>query len=217
MRTPEELVPHAMLLVGAVRDGGPSEVREVLHRLDPDDLPGLAVVLAAMVDPGKPPSELLGWVPDELPQQIALWDCGPEDLLDRVAIERACKGERVELTKDERLEVVRRLHADGVSDTGIAKRLHASSTTVARLRVELGLDPHYAFGTPAERRGRQYRPPDEPDLRKWTDEQVLEVSRLYRRVDADKGDPLLRAAYLERERRRAERYRSSLDGAARSA
>lgn len=59
-----EAVPVAVKLVGAVHDGGPDEVGRILRRLDVDDLPlqALLVALAAMVDPDRTARELIGWV-----------------------------------------------------------------------------------------------------------------------------------------------------------
>ncbi|HEY6014323.1 MAG TPA: hypothetical protein VIU37_09955 [Candidatus Limnocylindrales bacterium] len=58
----ESLVPVAAQLVGAVHDDGPGEVGRILSAVDPGHLPGLAVVLAAMVDPDASAAELLAWV-----------------------------------------------------------------------------------------------------------------------------------------------------------
>lgn len=58
----ESLIPVAASLIGAVHEGGPVEVERVLSILAPENLPALAVVLAAMVDPDRPMSALLGWV-----------------------------------------------------------------------------------------------------------------------------------------------------------
>ena len=64
----ENLVPIAGQLVGAVHDEGVGAVARVLSQVHPDHMYALAVVLAAMVDPDSPPSELLGWVTwDDVP------------------------------------------------------------------------------------------------------------------------------------------------------
>lgn len=58
----EHLVDLALELVTVVRDGGPNEVRDVCARVPHGAHDSLAVVLAAMVDPDRTPTQLLGWV-----------------------------------------------------------------------------------------------------------------------------------------------------------
>lgn len=58
----EAMVPVAARLVGAVHDDGPGHVARVVNSLDAQEIRGLVVVLAAMVDPDRTPTELLGWV-----------------------------------------------------------------------------------------------------------------------------------------------------------
>lgn len=53
--------------------------------------------------------------------------------IDEVAIERACAGELIRLTADERLEAVRRLLARGLLRSHIAQRLHTNGSTVNAL------------------------------------------------------------------------------------
>lgn len=62
----EALVPVAVRLAGSVRDDGPAEVAMILAGVPAAHLPALAVVLAAMVDPDRTPSELIGWVDQPL-------------------------------------------------------------------------------------------------------------------------------------------------------
>jgi hypothetical protein len=50
--------------------------------------------------------------------------------LDEIAIERACRGERVRLTRAERAETVRRLRARGLGFGAIAHRLRMSDAQV---------------------------------------------------------------------------------------
>jgi hypothetical protein len=59
---------------------------------------------------------------------------GPSNAIDEVAVERALDGELVALTAREQTEVIRRLHARGVSDRQISALLSTSSRTVARRR-----------------------------------------------------------------------------------
>ena len=58
----EELLPIAAELIGCVHDYGPAEVAAVLASVPDGRHDALAVVLAAMVDPDRPASELLAWV-----------------------------------------------------------------------------------------------------------------------------------------------------------
>jgi hypothetical protein len=55
------LIPLAAELIGVVRDYGPDDVAAVLARVPEGRHDALAVVLAAMVDPDKTPSQLLAW------------------------------------------------------------------------------------------------------------------------------------------------------------
>jgi hypothetical protein len=60
------------------------------------------------------------------------------DYVDEIAVELACRGERVELTRPEFTAAVLRLHSRGMTPGGISKRLHASFLAVlAALPAEL--------------------------------------------------------------------------------
>lgn len=61
-RLAQTLIPVAAELAATVRDYGPDDVAAVLTRVDPEALPALAVVLAAMVDVERTPRELLAWM-----------------------------------------------------------------------------------------------------------------------------------------------------------
>ena len=93
-----------------------------------------------------------GWVPplawdddaiDDPAAQPAT-EAGPSDDVDELAIERALAGANVTLTDAERLIVVTRLVADGLSDAAIAKRLHVTDRTVLRWRQAHGLESRWA-------------------------------------------------------------------------
>lgn len=56
------------------------------------------------------------------------------DGLDEIAVQRASRGERVQLSRAERAEVVRRLTAAGLSAADIADRLGIAQRSVSRLR-----------------------------------------------------------------------------------
>lgn len=58
----EALVPIAAELIGTVREYGVEDVSAVLARVPAGRHDALAVVLAAMVDCDRSPSELLGWI-----------------------------------------------------------------------------------------------------------------------------------------------------------
>lgn len=65
----------------------------------------------------------------------------PDDgILDEVAIARRAAGDtRVRLTRRERLEVVRRLHSQGLQDSSIGELVGMHDRQVRRDRVVLGL------------------------------------------------------------------------------
>jgi hypothetical protein len=72
------LVPIAQQFVGAIHGDGPdaaSRVLTTLHAMPhpPSVCPSQALmtVLAAMVDPDKPPSETLAWVQEPTPARLA--------------------------------------------------------------------------------------------------------------------------------------------------
>lgn len=56
------LIPHAVELVGVVRDYGPEDVAAALALVPDGKFDALCVVLAAMVDPDKTLRQLLGWL-----------------------------------------------------------------------------------------------------------------------------------------------------------
>lgn len=60
--------------------------------------------------------------------------------MDWVVVERACYGERVDMSSVERQEAVRRLTAQGLSAESIAERLCLSSRSVQRHRAALAGD-----------------------------------------------------------------------------
>lgn len=67
------------------------------------------------------------------------WQAASKDDVDDVAVLRACRGERLNLTVAERREVVRRLHAERMNDQQISARTGLADRTVLRIRQELGL------------------------------------------------------------------------------
>jgi hypothetical protein len=83
------------------------------------------------------------WDDDELDSADITPDDPPQlahDDIDDVAVLRACEGDpTIRLTLAERREVVRRLHARGLSDNRIAATARMTSRTVLRIRQELDL------------------------------------------------------------------------------
>ena len=71
--TTEEVIdavrPYALQLVGVVRDRGPADVEAVVGAIPhgEDGRNAALVLLAAMVDPGKTPGQLLAWTDMLLP------------------------------------------------------------------------------------------------------------------------------------------------------
>lgn len=75
----EAMVPIAQQLIGAVHDDGPAAVARVFSIVPPGHLHALCVVLAAMVDPTKKPSDLLAWVDWDGPRRDpTLFDGSPD-------------------------------------------------------------------------------------------------------------------------------------------
>lgn len=67
------------------------------------------------------------------------------DELDPIQVERALYGDRVPLSLAERIEAVRRLNREGLTDPQIADRLHVSDRCVLRLRHRAGIPPVRAY------------------------------------------------------------------------
>lgn len=61
--TIDKIDDRAIELVGVVRDGAKHDVARLTRDLDRTQLIALAVSVAALVDPEKPPSDLLAWLP----------------------------------------------------------------------------------------------------------------------------------------------------------
>jgi len=61
----------------------------------------------------------------------------PDDLVDVVAVERACAGERVPLTEAELVVAIRRLRGNGWSRTAIAAQLDAPDRVVLQETADL--------------------------------------------------------------------------------
>lgn len=146
----DRLLPHALLLAGAVRDEGvhaTSRVLDAVRRTEPppgvDPLRTLAVILAAMVPPDESPEELLGWARALAPVQMSP---PPEDIpqIDWMKVARICNGDMPysEASSTEKAEVIRQLHAEGLNDTQIAARAASRPEVVCKQRARLKLPPH---------------------------------------------------------------------------
>ncbi|WP_374178958.1 hypothetical protein [Leifsonia sp. WHRI 6310E] len=85
-----------------------------------------------------------GWVPpaawDDIDTDPAPHLGGIDTGIDEIAVELAIAGERVNLNRAERHEVVKRLHALRWSDGRIADRIGVVAETIARDRDDLGLE-----------------------------------------------------------------------------
>lgn len=99
-------------------------------------------------------AERAGWMPPMAWDDI---DTDPEPQtgedapVDEIAVELAVHGNRIRLTRDERLLAVRQLHAAGHGDQLIAHMLLISDKTITRDRELLGL-PAHENPTPLDRK-----------------------------------------------------------------
>lgn len=116
------LVPTAAALIGVVYDHGPDAVNAVLRRIPDTSRDELLVLLAAMVDPDRSPSELLAWT-----------TAGPVKSRDRDA-----PTPRPKSPTDPRVQVAL-LSAQGFTVHQIAERLDLPVRSVARHRVVIRL------------------------------------------------------------------------------
>lgn len=131
MSAPDELADHlaevAAQLVVRVRDGEPDDNAAWLRdQVRPDQFEALCFVLAAAVPHGpRGPSWLT----------LTAWTRkSPPGYVDDIAVERACKGEPMELSRAEVQAAVEILARRGLSDGAIAKTLGLSTRTVLRRR-----------------------------------------------------------------------------------
>lgn len=143
----EKMLPEAAGLVVDVHESTPDLIAARLHGLDRHQLEGLAVVLAAMVDPDRGLSEALGWVTfDEYGQPLekpsrslrSVRDMVPKQTLrsagvDEVAVERALRGDRdVVLSQSERRHAVDVGLRRGMGYENVAHALGMEVPTVKR-------------------------------------------------------------------------------------
>lgn len=109
-------------------------------------------VTAELVARGQGPSKIVaarakakGWVPllawddiDNDPEPTAATE--KDDSIDDIAVELACAGQKVKLTRAERHAAIRILHGRRYADPLIAETIHRPSRTVIRDRELLGLE-----------------------------------------------------------------------------
>lgn len=95
----------------------------------------------------------LGWddidtdpTPPAVPSARAARKAGE---IDEIAVELACEGAKVRLTRAERLLALPRLHARGLYDSELADLLLVDVRTILRDREELGLEAHEWVGRDA--------------------------------------------------------------------
>lgn len=100
-------------LTYAVHMGDADTVANLLVGLDPQELMALAVVLAS-----------------RCPRPLMRPDDG---VVDEIAVARACAGEHVPLTSEERIEAARVLAVQDIGPTEVARRLNVATTTAERL------------------------------------------------------------------------------------
>lgn len=147
----QALIPHATGLAVAVREETRPEIRARLAGLSRTELEGLAVVLAAMVDPERPLKEALGWVDfdeygDPVPDrersrprsERTIREAAPRGAVDArvgvdtVAVDRALAGGEVPLNQWERTAAVSRGLLKGLGYDLVAERLGMERDAVQR-------------------------------------------------------------------------------------
>ncbi|MGW3400760.1 hypothetical protein [Streptomyces zhihengii] len=146
----QRLVPEAAALVVDVHEGTPALIAERLHSLDRHQLEGLAVVLAALVDPDAGLRESLAWVTfdehgDRLPVREratsvrSVREAVPAGArqhargVDEVAVERALRGDQtVPLNRDERRHAVDVGIRRGMGYDNVAEALGVDRSIVQR-------------------------------------------------------------------------------------
>jgi hypothetical protein len=146
----EDLLPEAAGLAVDVHEGSAEDIKNRLARLSRHELEGLAVVLAALVDPERGIRDALMWVDfdengnrlypsDRTKSTKAVRDLAPAMRremagVDVVAVHRALSsdGAGVALTADERRLAVEIGYRRGLPRAVIADRLGMSEATVDR-------------------------------------------------------------------------------------
>jgi hypothetical protein len=88
----------------------------------------------------------LVWDDDTIDDPAAVPAVAPdvEDVVDEVAVAEAMAGRRINLTRAEWDEAVRRLLAAGMSDTEVGDRLHVVDRTILRWRQQHGVASTWA-------------------------------------------------------------------------
>lgn len=190
----EAMLPVAANLAVLVHgDGGPEDVKAVLDGLDDVQKNALIVVLAGLVDPEQPVGKALGWLdvtrhgalsmPAWL-EQRPLYDHVPEpvdvpddDYVDEVAVQQYLRGMNADVTKRERLEAIVRGVRMGMDypefDAMYGLRKGSTSTFVSRQRKYLA------------KQGKPVPSMDRPDLRVFSEEEVIAIRERSERGASD--------------------------------
>jgi hypothetical protein len=196
----EELLPVAGRLAAIVQgDGGREEVAEFLGRLEPEQLYGLVVVLAGLVDTDRPLGALLGWMDfDEYGRYVKPTVSDPrtlrdlaaepdpvEDTVDEVAVVAYAEGRRVTVTNEERLQAVIRCAGYGMTYAEIdhMHRLYNGATQKFISRIRRAY----------EMRGRVFPEMPRPaDGRVFTEAEVVDIRT---RAESGTSDHVLAVSY----------------------
>ena len=181
----EAMLPVAAHLAVLVHgDGGPEDVRDVIHGLTDTEKDALIVVLAGLVDPDQPMGKALGWldfnehgaltVPPSWSQSGSVRDMAQEadvelddDYVDPAAVAKFVKGFRVEVTDADFLAAVQQLVSKGMTlaDVDHLRRWPARTAEnwVNRLRKRY------------QRSGRTFPALTQPGTRLLTEEEVVAI------------------------------------------
>lgn len=123
----DRLADLAVELVARVRTQDPDDNGRWLEQnTDPRDRFAMLFLLAAAVPcrTGEQPR----WL------RLTEWVMGDPDYVDEIAVERACRGEPISLTRAERYAAIDKLRRRGVSARQISAMLGVSYRTVERRR-----------------------------------------------------------------------------------
>jgi len=146
----DQLSEIAAQLAGRVRDEDPSANGRWLAEAlpDPEDWWRLCFVLAAAVPTERTWASLTYWSTVQMSERardvsrdVSHADSQPtvshpaQDRVDEIAVERACHGERVKLTRPERALAVDKLTKRGLSRFAIADLLGITERTASRWRA----------------------------------------------------------------------------------
>jgi hypothetical protein len=180
----EAMLPVAANLAVLVHgDGGPEDVQDVLAGLTDVQRNALIVVLAGLVDPEQPVGKALGWLDynehgaltvPSWSEQRSVRDLAPEsvdeladDYIDPIAVQKFVKGFRVDVSDAEFLAAVQQCVAMEMTLADVNRlrgwRAKTAENWVNRLRKQY------------QRSGREFPSLAQPQLRTFTEEEVLVI------------------------------------------